>query len=155
MKLSKDQCHICLDDVLYFTGKNKPRCSNESCNGYICNQCWDNLVVEDIETCPLCRQNIDTSIYDLEIDNVRVSASKFSKKIIFNFLINLFLGIVGFIVVYVYCMAVGNSLILEDEINNRTYKELLIALILFPAIGMIFCLIFTVIISSCHKFCKS
>ena len=154
MNLSKDQCHICLDDVLYFTGKNKPRCSNEACNGYICNQCWDNLVVEDIETCPLCRQNIDTSIYDLEIDNVRVSASKFIKKKIFNFLINLVLGLVGFVAVYVYYMATGNRLALEDEINNRTYGESLFAVIVFLMIGMIVCLIFTIIISSCHKIMK-
>lgn len=143
MKLSKDKCHICLEEILYITSKNASRCNNESCNGYICNQCWDNLAVEDIETCPLCRERIDTSIYELETEDLQLSMIKFIKKRILNIIINIFFGIYGFLLVSLcYIIFIGEKEDIINKINNCTYLELAALFVMLPVIGMIVTFIF-------------
>lgn len=55
--ISKDRCHICLEDKINLPSYNKkPCCSSKA---YICNSCW-NLILEneDINSCPICRSHI-------------------------------------------------------------------------------------------------
>ena len=62
--ISKDRCHICLEDKYNLPSYNKKPCC--SSRAYICNKCW-NLILEneDINNCPLCRKQINL-ITDIE-----------------------------------------------------------------------------------------
>lgn len=55
--ISKNRCHICLEDKINLPSYNKKPCCPS--NAYICNSCWD-LILEndDINNCPICRSQI-------------------------------------------------------------------------------------------------
>ena len=139
MNLSKDTCHVCLEEMTYITKRNQSRCENESCNGFICNTCWNNLIVEDIETCPLCRGDLTLSVYqdaDLSLKN-GVKASLRKRTI--NVLINAFFGIMGFIIVlifyYIKSGSVGGAVTDVNDLNNYEFYGILL---LLPIIGLSF-----------------
>ena len=139
MNLSKDTCHVCLDEMTYITKRNQSRCENESCNGFICNTCWNNLIVEDIETCPLCRGDLTLSVYpdaDLGLGN-GVKASL--RKRMINVMINAFFGIMGFIIVlifyYIKSGSIGGVVADVNDLNNYEFYGILL---LLPIIGLSF-----------------
>ena len=62
--ISKNKCHICLEDIINIPGRNKKSCC--STKAYICNNCWDSLLEnEDTTECPICRENLPM-IEDIE-----------------------------------------------------------------------------------------
>ena len=139
MNLSKDTCHVCLDEMTYITKRNQSRCENESCSGFICNTCWNNLIVEDIETCPLCRGDLTRAIYlepELSLSN-GVKASLRKRTI--NVMVNAFFGIMGFIIVlifyYIKSGSVGGAVTDVNDLNNYEFYGILLV---SPIIGLLF-----------------
>ena len=128
-----------LGRMTYITKRNQSRCENESCNGFICNTCWNNLIVEDIETCPLCRGDLTRTIYqepDLSLSN-GVKASL--RKRMINVMINAFFGIMGFIIVLIfYYIKSGSVGGVVTDVNNLNNYEFYGILLLLPIIGLSF-----------------
>ena len=139
MNLSKDTCHVCLDEMTYITKRNQSRCENESCNGFICNTCWNNLIVEDIETCPLCRGDLTLSVYRDADLNLRNGVKSSLRKRMINVMINAFFGIMGFIIVlifyYIKSGSVGGVVTEVNDLNNYEFYGILL---LLPIIGLSF-----------------
>ena len=62
--ISKNTCHICLEDIINVPSRNKKSCCSKK--AYICNNCWDSLLEnEDTTVCPLCRKGLPI-IEDIE-----------------------------------------------------------------------------------------
>lgn len=155
MNLSKDTCHVCLDEMTYITKRNQSRCENESCNGFICNTCWNNLIVEDIETCPLCRGDLTLTIY-LEPELSMSNGLKASlRKRTINVMVNAFFGIMGFAIVlifyYIKSGSVGGVVTDVNDLNNYEFYGILL---LLPIIGLSFT-ICVVLACSCFGMCRT
>jgi len=155
MNLSKDTCHVCLDEMTYITKRNQSRCENESCNGFICNTCWNNLIVEDIETCPLCRGDLERTIYQEPELSLSNGLKDSLRKRTINVMVNAFFGIMGFAIVLIfYYIKSGSVGEVVKEVNNLNNYEFYGILLLLPIIGLSFA-ICVVLACSCFGMCRT
>ena len=128
MKVGKDSCHICLDEKVYIVSNNRSRCSNDKCSAYICNICWNDLIRTDINSCPICRNDIDT-----EIVEHLINYSSFKLLLLHTFSI-----ILGFITITSCYLIYGNTMsnysIIINELSN---SQMVVFMILINIVGMI------------------
>ena len=61
--MDEDTCHICLDIVRYTKGELIKEC----CDAFICNVCWERLIENSINTCPICNIRINRDIDEEQI----------------------------------------------------------------------------------------
>jgi len=97
MKVSKDSCHICLNDKIYIVGNDRSKCQNNNCHGYICNICWNDLVSNNFNSCPICRMDIDVDYIDNRTKN------KMSIWVIILHILSVILGFIVITGIYLIC----------------------------------------------------
>lgn len=130
MKMSKGSCHICLEDKIYIVGNDRSKCENESCHGYICNICWNDLISNDFKSCPICRVDINENYVDKRTKN------KLSIYIIILHILSL---IIGFTLVTVIYLISGNSVNdYSRTINILSRLEFMGFVIIVDVVGIIF-----------------
>ena len=130
MKMSKGSCHICLEDKIYIVGNDRSKCENESCHGYICNICWNDLISNDFKSCPICRIDINENYVDKRTKN------KLSIYIIILHILSL---IIGFTLVTVIYLISGNSVNdYSRTINILSRLEFMGFVIIVDVVGIIF-----------------
>ena len=130
MKMSKGSCHICLEDKIYIIGNDRSKCENESCHGYICNICWNDLISNDFKSCPICRVDINENYVDKRTKN------KLSIYIIILHILSL---IIGFTLVTVIYLISGNSVNdYSRTINILSRLEFMGFVIIVDVVGIIF-----------------
>ena len=130
MKMSKGSCHICLEDKIYIVGNDRSKCENESCHGYICNICWNDLISNDFKSCPICRIDINENYVDKRTKN------KLSIYIIILHILSL---IIGFTLVTVIYLISGNSVNdYSRTINILSRLEFMGFVIIVDLVGIIF-----------------
>jgi hypothetical protein len=130
MKMSKGSCHICLEDKIYIVGNDRSKCENESCHGYICNICWNDLISNDFKSCPICRIDINENYVDKRTKN------KLSIYIIILHILSL---IIGFTLVTVIYLISGNSVNdYSRRINILSRLEFMGFVIIVDVVGIIF-----------------
>jgi hypothetical protein len=144
MKLSKGSCHICLDDKIYVVGNDRSKCQNDDCHGYICNMCWNDLISNDINSCPICRMDIDEEYIDNKTKN------KLSMWVI---LLHTLSVIMGFVVITgVYLMCDHNINDYSKSINLLSRLEFILFIFIVDIVGIVcMCIILTMYFRCSNK----
>ena len=129
MKVSKGSCHICLDDKIYVVGNNRSKCQNKSCHGYICNMCWNDLVRNDVNSCPICRVDIDEDYIDKWTKN---------KLSLWLLLLHILSVIMGFVVISgIYLICDHSIHDYSRSINILTRLEFMVFIVVVDVMGII------------------
>ena len=131
MSITIDICHICLEKKVEFNKLNI--CNNVDCDGYICNDCWNDIYENDINKCPICYTNLEDNIiiternYSLELDiNI--------KKILYNILGYLSFYSIGTSCIFIIFLIFFDIHKILNDINIYYY---IISLIFNPILGFI------------------
>tara|TARA_B100000902_G_C27267125_1_gene894183 strand:+ start:466 stop:996 length:531 start_codon:yes stop_codon:yes gene_type:complete len=130
MSITIDICHICLEKKVEFNKLDI--CNNVDCNGYICNDCWNDIYINDINKCPICYTNIeDINIrennYSFELDiNI--------KKLSYNIL-----GYLSFYSIGTSCLFIIFLIFFDIHkfLNDINIYYYIISLIFNPILGFI------------------
>jgi hypothetical protein len=138
MNIYVDQCHICLDEK-YLSVKPIELCQNSECAGFICKPCWKDILQNDIETCPICREilSTDSKIYTkIQREIVRKNLLKEYLKHIFIYLIFYSIGMSESLmcILSLHSFSLSDSILYVDDLPFYYY---LISMITNPLMGAI------------------
>lgn len=122
-----DKCHICLDQKVYINKNNNRLCKNEECNGYICKGCWNNLVSNGINTCPLCRSTFNNNHINNLYDEMKITL-----KIIITYLMFYSMGTSTLIIIFSLKNDYNH---VKEEILHMELLYFILSLIISPLIG--------------------
>ena len=144
--MNTDKCHICLD-TKYLKTKPLELCQNIECSGFICDQCWIQLIRNEINNCPICREELstDSKIYHkIQRQLIRDNLFKEIIKHIFFYLIFYSMGLFTISILLLYSLSFSELLL---YINNLQFYYYLLSMCTFPVIGFITWYISIIIIS--------
>lgn len=138
MNIYVDQCHICLNDR-YLIQKPIELCQNRECSGFICKGCWKNILQNDINKCPICREILSTNskIYaKIQREIVRKNPLREYLKHIFIYLAFYSIGMSESLILIrlLYSFSLNESIL---YINNIPFYYYLISMITLPIMGSI------------------
>ena len=130
MSITIDICHICLEKKVEFNKLNI--CNNVDCDGYICNDCWNDIYKNDIDKCPICYTNIE---------DINISGNNYSfeldiniKKLLYNILGYLSFYSIGTSCIFIIFLIFFDIHKILNDINIYYY---IISLIFNPILGFI------------------
>ena len=109
--MKKEICHICLEEQIFNINKTLKKCCPTK--AYICNECWLELIDNEINKCPICKKEINEDIIIRRNNNDILNENKYIRflKIILNYIL---LSILGY-----------SLTLLTMYINsNRTFKSI-------------------------------
>lgn len=91
-------CHICIQELEYDPKKIKKKCCD--IKAFICNNCWDELTISDVNNCPICKKEIKMDeIILIESFQINGEVNTFCENKIKIIIILLSFETVGFITI--------------------------------------------------------
>ena len=105
MDINIDICHICLEKKVEFNKLNI--CNNLDCDGYICNDCWNDIYENNINKCPICYTNLE--------DNIIITENNYSLELDINIKLD---------IINTFIIDIHNSDKIFNESINKTFKYL-------------------------------
>jgi len=144
--MNTDKCHICLEQK-YLKRKPIELCGNTECSGFICDQCWIQLLQNDFQNCPICREELSPNSKNyqkIQQKLVRRNLLKDSIKHIIFYLVFYSMGLFTIATLLLYSLSFSELLL---YINNLKFHFYLLSMITFPIVGFITWYISILIIS--------
>jgi len=117
------RCHICLEDVVSIS--NNKKC----CKAFICNTCLTQCITNDIDRCPICRDEFEIDIRLEQGHEINDCSSSLLYSIISLSL-------------FMMCLFVASIVIIMVSIHERDYSpyDIILYVLIISSIGVLSCI---------------